>query len=47
MGGSLVWVLFPPLVKSVPLVDAQVGAVVRALDAFAGAVEKESEAASR
>jgi hypothetical protein len=37
MGGSLVWVLFPPLVKGVPLVDEQVRAVVGALDAFAAA----------
>jgi hypothetical protein len=37
MGGSLVWILFPPLVKTVPLVDAQAKATLDALDAFARA----------
>ena len=37
MGGSLVWVLFPPLVRPVPLVEAQARLTVRALDAFAAA----------
>jgi hypothetical protein len=37
MGGSLVWILFPPLVKAVPLVEAQARASVAALDAFARA----------
>lgn len=35
MGGSLVWVLFPPLVRPVPLVDEQARATVAALEAFA------------
>jgi Protein of unknown function (DUF3156) len=35
MGGSVVWILFPPLVNSVPLVDAQATAAVAALEAFA------------
>jgi hypothetical protein len=35
MGGSVVWILFPPLVNSVPLVDAQAKAAVTALEAFA------------
>jgi len=37
MGGSVVWVLFPPLVRPVPLVDEQARATVAALDAFAQA----------
>ncbi len=35
MGGSLVWMLFPPLVKGVPLVDEQARATAAALAAFA------------
>ena len=35
MGGSVVWVLFPPLVRGVPLVPEQARAAVDALDAFA------------
>ncbi len=35
LGGSVVWMLFPPLVKRVPLVDEQVDATVAALEAFA------------
>jgi hypothetical protein len=35
MGGSVVWILFPPLVMGVPLVDEQVRATVAALEAFA------------
>ena len=35
MGGSVVWVLFPPLVKRVPLVPEQVEATLAALEAFA------------
>ena len=34
LGGSVVWVLFPPLVKQVPLVPQQVEATLAALDAF-------------
>ena len=37
MGGSLVWILFPPLVRPVPFIDAQAQATLRALDAFARA----------
>jgi Protein of unknown function (DUF3156) len=37
MGGSVVWVLFPPLVKRVPLVPDQVEATLAALEAFAAA----------
>ena len=35
MGGSVVWALFPPLVRPVPLVDEQARATLDALDAFA------------
>jgi hypothetical protein len=35
MGGSVVWVLFPPLVRAVPLVRAQAEASADALAAFA------------
>lgn len=35
MGGSVVWVLFPPLVRTVPLVEEQARATVAALEAFA------------
>lgn len=35
LGGSVVWILFPPLVKQIPLVPAQVDATLAALDAFA------------
>jgi hypothetical protein len=34
LGGSVVWVLFPPLVKRVPLVSEQVAATLAALEAF-------------
>ncbi len=37
LGGSVVWVLFPPLVRAVPLIEAQARASVRALEAFAAA----------
>jgi hypothetical protein len=37
LGGSVVWVLFPPLVKRVPLVPEQVEATLAALEAFAAA----------
>jgi len=37
LGGSVVWVLFPPLVKRVPLVPDQVDATLAALEAFAAA----------
>ena len=35
MGGSVVWILFPPLVRPVPLVDEQARATLDALDRFA------------
>jgi Protein of unknown function (DUF3156) len=35
MGGSVVWVLFPPLVRAVPLVPEQAEASAEALAAFA------------
>lgn len=35
MGGSIVWVLFPPIVRPVPLVEEQARATLAALDAFA------------
>ncbi|MGH3041695.1 MAG: DUF3156 family protein [Gaiellaceae bacterium] len=37
LGGSVVWVLFPPLVKRVPLVREQVDATLTALEGFAAA----------
>jgi Protein of unknown function (DUF3156) len=37
MGGSLVWVLFPPIVRATPLAPEQAGETVRALEAFARA----------
>jgi hypothetical protein len=40
MGGSLVWILFPPLVKQIPFVDSQARATAKALAAFARAVPR-------
>jgi hypothetical protein len=37
MGGSVVWILFPPLIRRVPIVPEQVEATLAALDAFAAA----------
>jgi Protein of unknown function (DUF3156) len=37
LGGSVVWVLFPPLVKRVPLVAEQLEATLAALEAFTAA----------
>lgn len=37
LGGSVVWVLFPPLVRRIPFVPEQARATVAALDAFAAA----------
>lgn len=37
LGGSVVWILFPPLVKRIPLVPEQAEATLAALDAFAEA----------
>lgn len=42
LGGSVVWVLFPPLVKRVPLVPEQVEATLAALDAFTEASPRRS-----
>jgi hypothetical protein len=39
MGGSVVWVLFPPFVRAVPLTREQAKATLAALDAFAVAGE--------
>ena len=40
MGGSVVWILFPPLVRAVPLVPEQARATIAALDAFAAAARR-------
>jgi hypothetical protein len=37
MGGSLVWILFPPVVKGIPLVAEQARASIAAMEAFAEA----------
>lgn len=37
MGGSLVWVLFPPVVRPIPFLDEQARATASALEAFAHA----------
>ena len=37
LGGSVVWVLFPPLVRRIPLVPEQVEATLAALEAFRAA----------
>ena len=37
LGGSVVWILFPPLVRRIPLVPDQVDATLAALEAFAAA----------
>jgi hypothetical protein len=42
LGGSVVWVLFPPLVKRVPLVGEQIDATLAALDAFRAASPRRS-----
>ena len=47
LGGSVVWVLFPPLVKRVPLVPEQVNATLAALEAFAPPAAGERGAAAR
>lgn len=39
LGGSLVWVLFPPIVRATPLPPEQAEEIVRALDEFARAGE--------
>jgi hypothetical protein len=42
LGGSVVWVLFPPLVKRVPLVPEQVEATLAALEGFRRASPRRS-----
>ena len=44
LGGSIVWVLVPPVVRETPLPAVQVEALVRAVDAFvaAGAVARKT-----
>lgn len=37
LGGSVVWILFPPLVKRIPFVPEQAQATLAALEAFAAA----------
>jgi Protein of unknown function (DUF3156) len=37
LGGSVVWILFPPLVRQIPFVREQVDASLAALDAFPAA----------
>jgi hypothetical protein len=37
LGGSVVWILFPPLVRRIPFVPEQARATLDALDAFAAA----------
>jgi hypothetical protein len=37
MGGSVVWMLFPPLVRPIPLVEEQARETLGALEAFAAA----------
>jgi Protein of unknown function (DUF3156) len=39
LGGSIVWVLIPPIVRATPLPPGQAEATVRALDAFVAAGE--------
>jgi hypothetical protein len=41
LGGSVVWVLFPPLVKRVPLVPEQIEATLAALEAFKSSFQNE------
>ena len=37
LGGSVVWVLFPPVIRATPLPAGQPRDIVRALEAFARA----------
>jgi hypothetical protein len=37
MGSSVVWMLFPPLVRPIPLVEEQARETLGALEAFAAA----------
>jgi hypothetical protein len=47
MGGSLVWVLFPPIVRATPLPAAQAREMVRALEAFAAVRADRGELGTR
>jgi hypothetical protein len=40
LGGSIVWLIFPPIVRATPLPAGQPEAIVAALDAFARAAER-------
>jgi hypothetical protein len=42
LGGSVVWILFPPLVRRVPLVPEQIDATLAALEAFRAASPRRS-----
>jgi hypothetical protein len=42
LGGSVVWVLFPPVVRRIPLVPEQVEATIAALEAFRAASPRRS-----
>jgi Protein of unknown function (DUF3156) len=42
MGGSIVWVMFPPIVRATPLPPGQPEAIVAALEAFTRAGERAS-----
>ena len=42
LGGSVVWVLFPPLIRRIPLVPEQIEATLAALDAFRAASPRRS-----
>jgi hypothetical protein len=46
LGGSVVWVLLPPVVRATPLPDGQPEAMVAALDEFARAGERFGSAGS-
>ena len=41
LGGSVVWILFPPIVRKIPFVPAQVQATLAALEAFGSALESD------
>jgi hypothetical protein len=40
MGGSVVWVVFPPIIRASPLPPGQPAEIVRALEEFAAAGER-------
>ncbi len=43
LGGSIVWVAFPPIVRATPLPAGQAEAIVAALEAFARAGERSAD----